>query len=185
MQGTYKVPCIWTPLYTPNGFLSHMHTINLETFNQDRLLKSVDPKTMQMGKDLYQKGAAQVIELLEMTARCVVQDKRNYHIQFKVSKQHLYLYCSCSHAARGLICEHDVAAWFAVFDRLTQQIPPEWRQQADRLITANTHPLHHRPAPYLLFYSLQKDLSTGLPSWRIMPHGIAAQRAAQGYSPVD
>ncbi len=147
-----------------------MHTINLETFKQDRLLKSVDPETLRMGQELYDKGAAQVIELLDLTARCVVQDKRNYHIHFKVSKQHLYLYCSCSHASRGLICEHDVAAWLAVQDRLTQQIPPEWRQQADKLVALNIRPLHHRPTPFLLYYSLQKDLITGSLTWRIVPY---------------
>ena len=75
-----------------------MYTINLDTFSEDRLLKSVNPETLQLGKELYEKGAAQVVELLDLTARCVVQDKRNFHIQFKISKQHLYLRCSCSHA---------------------------------------------------------------------------------------
>jgi hypothetical protein len=147
-----------------------MYTINLETFTEDRLLKSVDPDTLQLGKELYEKGAAQVVELLDLTASCVVQDKRNFHIQFKISKQHLYLRCSCSHAARGLICEHDVAAWLAIQEKLTEQIPAEWRMQVEKLVASNLHPQRSRPAPYLLFYSLQKDLQTGSLTWRITPH---------------
>ena len=147
-----------------------MYTINLDTFNEDRLLKSVDSATIQLGKELFEKGAAQVVELLDLTARCVVQDKRNFHIQFKINKQHLYLRCSCSHGARGLICEHDVAAWLAIQEKLTREVPPEWRLQAEKLVTSNTHPPHGRPAPYLLFYSLQKDLVNGALIWRILPH---------------
>lgn len=147
-----------------------MYTINLDTFNEDRLLKSVDPETLRLGKELFEKGAAQVVELLDLTARCVVQDKRNFHIQFKINKQHLYLRCSCSHATRGLICEHDVAAWLAIQDQLTQQIPPEWRQQAEKLVTSSVRPQRSHPAPYLLFYSLQKDLLTSSLTWRITPH---------------
>ncbi len=128
---------------------------------QDRLLKSVDPEILQLGTELFENGAAQVVELLDLTARCIVQDKRNFHIQFKINKQHLYLHCSCSHAARGLICEHDVAAWLAIQDKLTQQILPEWRLQAEKLVTSNSRPQRSRSAPYLLFYSLQKDLLTG------------------------
>jgi non-specific serine/threonine protein kinase len=147
-----------------------MYTINLDTFNEDRLLKSVDPETLQLGKELFEKGAAQVVELLDLTARCVVQDKRNFHIQFKISKQHLFLRCSCSHAARGLICEHDVAAWLAIQEKLTEQIPPEWRMQVEKLVTSNLRSQRSRPAPYLLFYSLQKDLQTSSLTWRITPH---------------
>jgi len=123
-----------------------MYTINLETFSEDRLQKSVDSEILQLGKELFAKGAAQVVELLDLTARCVVQDKRNFHIQFKISKQHLYLRCSCSHAARGLICEHDVAAWLAIQEKLTEQIPPEWRMQVERLVTTNLRPQRSRPA---------------------------------------
>jgi non-specific serine/threonine protein kinase len=147
-----------------------MYTINLDTFSEDRLLKSVNPETLQLGKELYEKGAAQVVEILDLTARCVVQDKRNFHIQFKISKQHLYLRCSCSHASRGLICEHDVAAWLAVQDKLTEQIPAEWRMQAAKLVSSNLRPQRNRPAPYLLFYSLQKDSFSGSLTWRITPY---------------
>ncbi len=147
-----------------------MYTINLDTFSEDRLLKSVDPEILRLGKELFEKGAAQVVELLDLTARCVVQDKRNFHIQFKISKQHLYLHCSCSHAARGLICEHDVAAWLAVQDKLTEQIPAAWRLQAEKLVSSNLRPTRSQPAPYLLFYSLQKDLLSGSFTWRITPH---------------
>lgn len=147
-----------------------MHTINLDTFNRDRLLKSVDPEILQLGTELFENGAAQVVELLDLTARCIVQDKRNFHIQFKINKQHLYLQCSCSHAARGLICEHDVAAWLAIQDKLTQQILPEWRLQAEKLVTSNSRPQRSRSTPYLLFYSLQKDQLTGATAWRITPH---------------
>ena len=147
-----------------------MYTINLDTFNEDRLLKSVDSGTIQLGKELFEKGAAQVVELLDLTARCVVQDKRNFHIQFKINKQHLYLRCSCSHGARGLICEHDVAAWLAILEKLTREIPPEWRLQAEKLVTSNIRPQRGRPDPYLLFYSLQKDLVNGALIWRILPH---------------
>jgi non-specific serine/threonine protein kinase len=150
-----------------------MHTINLDTFTEDRLLKSVDPETLSLGRQLFEKGAARVVDIQELTARCTVQDKRIYHIQFKISKQHIYLRCNCNHAARGLICEHDVAAWMAIQQKLAQQVPSEWRQQARKLVEASFKPEHSRPAPFLLFYSLQKDHYSGLPTWRIIPYILA------------
>jgi len=147
-----------------------MYTISLETFNEDRLLKSVDRNTLHLGQQLYQDGAVQVVDLLELTARCVVRDKRNYHVQFKIGNQHIYLRCSCSHAARGLICEHDVAAWLAVLARLSEQSTPEWRLQTQKLVESSLKQTQRsRPSSYFLFYSLQEVTYSSENAWRIVP----------------
>jgi len=148
-----------------------MHKIDLETFNLERLIQSVDPEIFHLGVDLYEQGRAAVQELAELSAVCTVQDPRKHRVQFKIDKQRLLLKCSCSHASRGLICEHDVAAWLAVRDRLVELAPAEWQTRIERLLaTSNGSRPRPRPAPYYLFFSLQKDPAGGDPAWRILPH---------------
>lgn len=118
-----------------------MPKLSLETLNDERLRKSVDPEIYQRGQALYQAGRVQITELREDSASCLLNDRHPYRIEIKVAKNFLYLKCDCRFAYRGLICEHDIAACLAVRDVLQQRLPPTWRNQINRILdTSPTSP---------------------------------------------
>ncbi len=178
-----------------------MHKIDLETLSEERLIQSVNSEILQLGSELFQKGLARVIELSDLSAKCTVHDKRHYHVQFKIEKNysglirtsfrnnsnadpgnyHLFLKCSCSHASRGLICEHDVAAWLAIREKLIENIPPIWQKQIEQIVlsTNGRNPKTQQPG-YSLFFSLQKDPATGSLTWRIVPLILPINAALKG-----
>ena len=152
-----------------------MHKLNLETLTKERLENSVDPETFQLGVDLYLLRSPQVVDLTDSQARCIVYDKRNFHVLLKVEKQHLFLKCNCNHASRGLICEHEVAAYLSLRDRLTESLPPSWTGKIDTLINLlNDNPTRVISQPYYLFFSLQKDPAQSSLTWRIEAYTIFA-----------
>jgi hypothetical protein len=162
-----------------------MYTIDLDTFSEDRLIKSVNEETYLQGKAMFERGLARVVEISDKSAHCIVQDKRSYHVYFKIDKQQLYLQCSCFHAARGLICEHDVAAWLSVSEKLTVQIPPEWRHQLDKMINIGLPQTRNHRSPYYLFFSLQKDPENSSLTWRITAHVLPANALPSGCNPLQ
>src|SRR5512143_547065 len=136
-----------------------MYTLNLETLSEERLRKAVDNDTFQRGQTIFARGEVQVLEANDLAALCTVPDKRNYRVEIKVGREYVYLKCSCSHAGRGLICEHDVAAWLALREQLTRQLPSPWQAQITQVLESGASlPSKPKPAPYLLFFSLQQDI---------------------------
>jgi len=150
-----------------------MHKLSLDTLSEDRIKNSVDKDTYALGQHLFANGLVQVTEVMEVSALCVVTDKRRYHVQIKIGLNHLYLKCTCRHASRGLVCEHDVAAWLAIREHLLRQLPSAWQLQLDRVIdSAQPTPARNITKTYLLSFSLQEDFTTGIPSWKISPYQL-------------
>lgn len=147
-----------------------MPKLSLETLNEERLRKSVDPAIYQRGQALYQAGRVQITELREDSASCLLNDRHPYRIEIKVANNFLYLKCDCRFAYRGLICEHDIAACLAVRDVLQQRLPPTWRNQINRILdTSSTSPKKPASNPFLLFFSLYPaELGGG--NWKIAPY---------------
>jgi len=151
-----------------------MYTLNLETLSEDRLRKAVDSETFHQGQTIFSRGEVQVLEATDQAALCMVPDKRNYRVEIKVSREYVYLKCSCNHAGRGLICEHDVAAWLALRLERTRQLPAPWQAHINQILEASTGlPAKTRPAPYLLFFSLQQEIRSIESGWRIAPYVLA------------
>ncbi len=147
-----------------------MHIIDLDTLNEERLIQSVDPETYLLGVDLFSNGSVEVAEVSESTAKCTVLDKRYFHVNFRIEKQNLLLKCSCSHASRGLICEHEVAAYLAIRKSLMENLPPEWKLQLERTLEIAESRTPSIPiASYYLFFSLQKEAAHGVAAWQLVP----------------
>ena len=147
-----------------------MPKLTKETLDIDRLRKAVDEDTFKLGHYLYQQQRVHVLETSELEATCQVQDKRLYTVKLVRSTSYLYFKCECSHASRGLICEHDVAAWLALGEHLGRQEPPPWRAQLDQLLgSAHALPRSRQAEPYLLFFSLQ-ELGSAFSYWNIVPY---------------
>lgn len=150
-----------------------MYKLDLETLNEDRLRRAVDADTFRLGAELFERGQVQVTELTELAAFCVVPDKRNYHVEFKIARDHVYLKCSCSHASRGLICEHEVAAWLSLRQHLKRSLPEAWQARLDQVINqAQDLPVLRKTPPYLLFFSLQEELRGFPPYWKLTPYTL-------------
>jgi non-specific serine/threonine protein kinase len=150
-----------------------MHKINLETLSEDRLRRAVDTDTFRQGQELLERGQVQVVEVTDLAAFCVVPDKRNYHVEFKIVRDHVYLKCGCSHAGRGLICEHEVAAWLRLRQHLSRLLPVAWQAQLEQVIqSAQALPQRGKPPPYLLFFSLQEDGRSFPSHWKLAPYTI-------------
>jgi non-specific serine/threonine protein kinase len=150
-----------------------MHKLDLVTLSEDRLRKAVESETYRLGAEIFERGQVQVIEASDLTALCLVPDKRNYHVEIKVVRDHVYLKCGCNHASRGLICEHDVAAWLCLRQHLTRRLPEAWKSQLDQVIqSAQAIPARGKLTPYLLFFSLQEEIR-GFPSyWKLAPYTL-------------
>jgi non-specific serine/threonine protein kinase len=150
-----------------------MYKIDLDTLSEDRLRRAVDSDTYNLGVEIFSRGQVQVLDMTELAAFCIVPDKRNYRVEIKIVRDHVYLKCSCSHASRGLICEHDVAAWLSLRQQLTRLLPEAWQSQLDQLIqSAQAIPPRQKTPPYLLFFSLQEEMR-GFPSyWKLAPYSL-------------
>ncbi len=162
-----------------------MFNLDLDTLNEDRLRKAVDPATYQMGQALFERGMVQIIDLGELTANCTVLDKRNHHVEFRIARGLLYMKCSCSHASRGLICEHDVAAWMGLRQRLIRELPAAWQLQIKQILgTAQDAPRRNRAQSYLLFFSLQPE-SRGMDvDWKIVPYTLQFNQTPSDLRPL-
>jgi non-specific serine/threonine protein kinase len=147
-----------------------MYTLNSETLNEDRLKKAVDFETFNLGQKMFLEGKVRIVESSSTSALCIVQDKRNYHVVIKIVEDHVILKCSCPHASRGLVCEHDVASWLGLREHMKKAAPDEWRTRVSRLLDAiQTTPQRKTSNPYLLFFCLHEDADTDSTSWRISP----------------
>ncbi len=152
-----------------------MHKLDLDTLTKERLENSVDQATFNLGDELNRQKNVQIAELTDSQAHCIVHDKRNFHVHLKVDAQHLFLKCSCSHASRGLICEHEVAAYLGVQDQLTKSLPPVWTEKIQNLNTLlSENPSIAISQSYYLFFSLQKDPSQSFQTWRVEPYTLFA-----------
>jgi hypothetical protein len=150
-----------------------MYKLDLETLSEDRLRRAVDSEIFDLGVELFERGQVQIVEVTDLTALCLVPDKRNYHVELKIVRDHVYLKCGCSHASRGLICEHDVAAWMSLRQYLTRRLPDAWQIQLDQMIeTAQALPQRGKSTPYLLFFSLQQESRGYPPYWKVIPYTL-------------
>ncbi len=151
-----------------------MYTLNANTLSEDRLRKAVNPDTFLHGARLYENGHVTVQEAGETEAICVVTDRRPYRVEFMVAREHIYLKCTCGYAGRGLVCEHDVAAWLALHDHYVRRLPPSWQTQLEEMIgTAQYAPTRQKSSPYLLFFYLTaSDQGYYDAGWKIIPMSL-------------
>ena len=160
-----------------------MHTLDLETLSEERLKKAVDAETHRLGMELFTAGRVEVLELADLSALCNVLDKRNQQVRIKIANNHLLFKCECRHATRGLICEHDVAAWMGIRQRLERDIPPVWRAQLDQVINAAPPARRPRPRQALLYFSLQPDSGSLPERWKIAPYFLSPAALPQDLQP--
>lgn len=162
-----------------------MFKLTPETLDEVRLKRSVDQSTLLLGQELLDSGKVQVHEVSDLSAVCTVgakQDKRTHRVSMQIKggkgqqKSMLIFQCSCPHGSRGLICEHDVAAWLGVLQYLRQNIYPAWRDQVSRLMDSITdipqRSKEQSTPNYLLFFSLQGPNTTDTPFWKIIPYQL-------------
>ena len=153
-----------------------MYTLNLDTLSESRLQNAVNHEIFLLGSTLFQEQRVEVIELLEFSALCSVHDKRNHQVRIKVSENQLTLKCTCRHANRGLICEHDVAAWLGIREKLNRKIPPLWKVDLDRTIEeAIVHFQPEKLTQFLLLFSLQTEDFLA-DDWRIIPYYLPIEK---------
>ena len=149
----------------------NMYKLDLDTLSEDRLRRAIDSETFGLGAEVFECGQVQILEVTDLTALCIVPDKRNYHVEIKIIRDHVYLKCGCTHASRGLICEHDVAAWLCLRQYLTRRLPDAWQARLEQVIgSAQALPQGGKSTPYLLLFSLQEELRIFPPYWKVVPY---------------
>ncbi|MDI6694902.1 MAG: SNF2-related protein [Anaerolineales bacterium] len=150
-----------------------MYKLDLETLNEDRLRKAVDPQTYRLGQELFARTQIQTIEVTDFTAALIVPDKRKYRVEFKVAREHVFLKCGCSHASRGLVCEHEVAAWLSLRQHFVRQTPSLWQMQLSQALdSAWIAQPRSRSNPYYLFFSLSEEEYEYSSQWAIAPYTL-------------
>jgi len=151
--------------------------LSSEILTEERLARSVDPETLAMGRQLYLRGQVQLLKLREAHAELSVLDKRSHAVEIRIAANYLYLKCSCRHASRGLVCEHEVAAWLFLMDKLRSQITPAWRSRVQQIVNAVQSLPRPEPAdPYFHFLFLKNDVNN---IWEITPHALLLARLFQ------
>jgi len=150
----------------------NMQKLTPEILDEKRLKGAVDQETYQRAIELFKDGRVQVNKVDQQNAYCSVHDRRDYRVEIKVDNNYLYFKCDCTHASRALVCEHDIAASFAVRERLKQNEPSEWQTQLDNIVRGMRK---SRPSAqskrYLLFFSLQKDKLSA--AWTLLPYQLS------------
>jgi non-specific serine/threonine protein kinase len=150
-----------------------MAGLTIETLSIERIQSAVGAPIFDEGTAYYQKGLVNVIKVSNQAARCQVGNNRPNLVEIQISNNYLIFKCDCRHGARGLICEHDVAAALAVRDYLIQNQPSPWKGQLDGLLQSS-HIAGRKgsPRPYLLFYSLQEHSSQPFSIWKVFPYQL-------------
>ncbi len=132
-----------------------MQKLTPQLLSEERLIKSVDPETYQIGLKLYKNARVTIQELKEQKAVCSVEDNREHLVEIQLTSSHLLLKCDCPHGSRGLVCEHGVACWLFVRDHLSKNDFPQWRNQLNRILETNQADLGlQKGPPFLLFFCL-------------------------------
>ncbi len=150
-----------------------MQQLTPDLLSEERLKKSVDEETYLIGLDLYQKKRVSILELSETNAICLVDEARPQKVEIILSPSHLYLKCNCSHASRGLVCEHGVASWLFVRDHLRKNDFPQWRHHLSLILEhTRTGAEQKKSQPYLLFFSLQETGVSGFHYFEWVPYII-------------
>ncbi len=159
-----------------------MSKLNVQTLNEERLRKSVDPEIFTLGRSQYLDGRVEIIDVKGDSAQCIVQDRHPYRVEIKVANNYLYLKCDCRYAYRGLICEHDIAACLAIRDILQQRQPPTWRNQVNKVLDA-TQLTRRKNAPprYFLFFSLQETNAFDYQTWKLTAYHLPLALAAKSF----
>jgi non-specific serine/threonine protein kinase len=148
-----------------------MPKLTKELLDEERLRKAVDSETFKLGHYIFQQRLVKVLETSEHEAICQVHDKRAYTVKLIVSTSYLYFKCTCSHASRGLVCEHDVAAWLCLGEYLARQEPPAWRNQLSKMLGAvQSAPRPPQTEAYILLFSLQEQYQSILTNWLLAPY---------------
>jgi len=146
--------------------------LTLDVLSMERIKKSVDENTIKMGEELFRSELVNVDEVTRTTALCTVHDRHPYSVEIKVTAKYLYFKCGCRYSTRGIICEHEIAACFAVREVLKQRMPPVWKRQVKNLHAASQ--LSHgqkTSSPYVLLFSLQgSSISSHFAPWKIIPY---------------
>jgi len=147
-----------------------MPRLSLETLNEETLRKSINPELFEKGRELYQTGKASLLQITQQTARCAVQARHPHTVEIQVSDKYLFLKCDCTYAERGLICEHDVAAFLAVRHHFIKNQPARWREQIGSFVSAaQSGTRQSKTSSYLLFFSLQETYAVTPSSWKLTP----------------
>lgn len=151
-----------------------MYKLDLETLNEDRLRKAVDAQTFRLGQELFARTQIQTVEVTDFTAALIVPDKRKYRVEFKVAREHVFLKCGCSHASRGLVCEHEVAAWLSLRQHFIRESPSLWQMQLNQVLDSAwaTQP-RSKSSPYYLFFSLNEEEYEYSSQWAISPYTLS------------
>lgn len=148
-----------------------------DILTEERLVRSVDPDTLAMGRQLYRRGQVQLQKIREAHAELTVQDKRPHAVEIRVAANYLYLKCSCRHASRGLVCEHEVAAWLFLMDKLRGQSAPAWREKVQQIVNAvQALPRSESAAPFFHFLYLKESPDD---DWEINPYSLPLARLFQ------
>ncbi len=150
-----------------------MYKLDLETLNEDRLRKAVDPQTYRLGQELFARTHIQTVEVTDFTAALIVPDKRKYRVEFKVAREHVFLKCGCSHASRGLVCEHEVAAWLSLRQHFIRETPSIWQMQLSQALDSVwTAQPRSKASSYYLFFSLNEEGYEYSSQWTISPYTL-------------
>ncbi|NTV63165.1 MAG: serine/threonine protein kinase, partial [Oscillochloris sp.] len=156
-----------------------LYLLTAETLPVDQLLNTAMPKIVQQGRDIYQKGYAQVQHCEPTNAIISVEDLPGPPAQctVRLAGNQVTVTCSCRYGYAWGLCQHRVAALFQLRDHLRLHPPSLWRAVLDQAI--QPHPRRSAAVSSsgsALVFSLQKRGAI----WSILAYTIAGK-----HLPID
>src|SRR3990172_2061307 len=147
-----------------------MQYLTEEALDLNRLMRVVGNTIYERGRLYFLQRRVDVDYVEPDFASCTVKGKGDtYRVTIQADQRELFFDCTCPYAYDGRICKHSVAAVMAVREYLRTYKPPRWQTQLAQAIQNAQKPEEKRPAPYLLFLSLQDKLYYNFNSWSVVP----------------
>jgi non-specific serine/threonine protein kinase len=150
-----------------------MAKLTAETISTDLLKNHAGAEIFHQGQLLYRWGRVIIDKVLEDRAQCRVNNNRPFVVEINLDGPYLYLKCECKFAAKGNICEHDVAAALALQDYLQKNQVTRWQYRINKVLQSTQNQAKKTSVhPFLLFFSLQNASNLGMINWKIIPYHL-------------
>lgn len=147
-----------------------MLLLTAETLPIDYLLKNTHPTTVKAGRELYERGAARVIESTHLSAKLEVEEpgKELVYVTVNLAGNQIYVNTSARTQYGWGLCKHRVAGVLTLRDYLQANPPSVWRAVLDRAIHAPPRRTTTAALNNVILFSLQERGQ----SWALLPYNL-------------
>ncbi|NUM43368.1 MAG: SNF2 helicase associated domain-containing protein, partial [Anaerolineales bacterium] len=160
-----------------------MSGLTSELFSEQNLRQKAGNASFSKGMQYYWQRNVELVTLEEDHAHIHVTGGQQYCVDFEEIDGELYYECTCPFGQNENFCKHLVAAGLYLRDYLRAHGASMWKGILDNALrSAETPAARARPAPYLLFFSLQANYGV----WGLTPLTLASNILPEsGWTPED